>query len=313
MRLVTFLRLGEPRLGAVAGEQVIDLNAAYQHMQEQAGRPRARELAAALLPSDMVGFLAGGDSALAAARDVVDYVTSTEAAAFAGKGIVYSLKAVTLKAPVPRPTKLILVGLNYRDHAEEAKMKIPEEPTLFSKYAHSVIGPGEAIRIPKVSDKIDYEGEFAFVIGKGGKDIPREQALDHVVGYTIVHDVSCRDYQMRTGQWMIGKTFDTFATMGPYLVLKDEIPDPHNLDLSLRLNGVVMQHSNTKNLIFNTFDLIAYMSQVFTLEPGDVVSTGTPSGVGFARKPPVFLKPGDIVRIEISGLGVLENPVAAAE
>jgi|SRR5215813_849343 len=313
MRLVTFLRLGEPRLGAVAGEQVIDLNAAYQHLQERAGRLRARELAEAVLPADIVGFLAGGDSALAAAREVVEYVTNADGAAFVGKGFVYSLKAVTLKAPVPRPAKLILVGLNYRDHAEEAKMKIPEEPTLFSKYAQSVIGPGDAIRIPKVSDKIDYEGEFAFVIGKGGKDIPRERALDHVAGYTIVHDVSCRDYQMRTGQWMIGKTFDTFAPMGPYLVLKDEIPDPHNLDLSLRLNGVVMQHSNTKHLIFNTFDLIAYMSQVFTLEPGDVISTGTPSGVGFARKPPVFLKPGDIVRIEISGLGVLENPVAAAE
>ena len=312
MRLVTFLRLGEPRLGAVAGEQVIDLNAAYQHMQESAGTPRARELAAAVLPPDMVGFLASGDQALAAAREVVEHVTSMDRAALADKGIVYPLKAVTLKAPVPRPTKLILVGLNYRDHAEEAKMKIPEEPTLFSKYALSVIGPGEAIRIPKVSDKIDYEGEFAFVIGKGGKDIPRERALDYVAGYTIVHDVSCRDYQMRTGQWMIGKTFDTFAPMGPYLVLKDEIPDPHTLDLTLRLNGVVMQHSNTRNLIFNVYDLIAYMSQVFTLEPGDVVSTGTPAGVGFARKPPVFLKPGDTVRIEIAGLGALENPVAAA-
>ena len=312
MRLVTFLRLGEPRLGAVAGEQVIDLNAAYQHMQESAGTPRARELATAVLPPDMVGFLAGGDQALAAAREAVERMTSVDRAALADKGIVYPLQAVTLKAPVPRPTKLILVGLNYRDHAEEAKMKIPEEPTLFSKYALSVIGPGEAIRIPKVSDKIDYEGEFAFVIGKGGKDIPRERALDYVAGYTIVHDVSCRDYQMRTGQWMIGKTFDTFAPMGPYLVLKDEIPDPHTLDLTLRLNGVVMQHSNTRNLIFNVYDLIAYMSQVFTLEPGDVVSTGTPAGVGFARKPPVFLKPGDTVRIEIAGLGALENPVAAA-
>lgn len=313
MRLVTFLRLGEFRLGAVVDERVIDLNAAYRHFQESTHTPRAQELAAAVLPPDMLGFLEGGDPALVAAREVLQRVMSTDSAALADKGILYPLKAVTLKAPIPRPTKLILVGLNYRDHADEAKMKIPEVPTLFSKYASSVIGPGEAIRVPKVSDKIDYEGEFAFVIGKRGKDIPKERALDYVAGYTIMNDVSCRDYQMKTTQWMVGKTFDTFAPMGPYLVLKDEIPDPHNLDLTLRLNDQVMQHSNTKNLIFNVPDLIAYMSQVFTLEPGDVISTGTPSGVGFARKPPVLLKPGDAVQIEISGLGILENPVTAAE
>lgn len=313
MRLVTFLRLGEPRLGAVVGDQVIDLNAAYCLMQERKGRSRAREIATAVLPSGMVGFLSAGEDALVAARETIDYVATAEKGAFLGQGIVYGLKAVTLKAPVPRPPKLILVGLNYRDHAEEAKMKIPEEPTLFSKYPNVVIGPGEAIRIPKVSTQVDYEGEFAFVIGKGGKDIPKERAINHVAGYTIVHDVSCRDYQMRTGQWMIGKTFDTFAPMGPYLVMKDEIADPHTLELTTRLNGEVMQHSNTKHLIFNTFDLIAYMSQVFTLEPGDVISTGTPAGVGFARNPQVFLKPGDVVRIEIDGLGALENPLAAAE
>lgn len=313
MRLVTFLRLGESRLGAVVGEQVIDLNAAYQLMQERGGRARAREVAAAVLPSDMIGFLSVGAEAMAAARETIDYVTTAEKEAFLGQGIMYGVKAVTLKAPAPRPTKLILVGLNYRDHAEEAKMKIPEEPTLFSKYPNVVIGPGEAIHIPTVSNQIDYEGEFAFVIGKRGKNISKEEAIHYVAGYTIVHDVSCRDYQLRTGQWMIGKTFDTFAPMGPYLVLKDEIPDPHTLNLTTRLNGVVMQSSNTKHLIFNTFDLIAYMSQVFTLEPGDVISTGTPAGVGFARKPPVFLKPGDVVRIEIEGLGALENPIQATE
>ncbi|MGH7966518.1 MAG: fumarylacetoacetate hydrolase family protein [Candidatus Binatia bacterium] len=262
MRLVTFLRVGEPRLGAVANEQIIDLNAGYQYLQERANTPRARELAAAVLPPDILGFLAGGESALAAAREVVQHITGVDNAALTDKGIVYPLKTVTLKAPVPRPTKLILVGLNYRDHAEEAKMKTPEVPTLFSKYASSVIGPGEAIRVPKVSDKIDYEGEFAFVIGRRGKDIPKERAFDYVAGYTILNDVSCRDYQMKTTQWMVGKTFDTFAPMGPYLVLKDEISDPHNLDLTLRLNDQVMQHSNTRNLIFNVPDLIAYMSQV---------------------------------------------------
>jgi len=313
MRLVTFLRLGEPRLGAMVDEQVIDLNAAYWHFQKNAHTPRAQELAAAILPPDILGFLEGGESTLVAARETLRQVINADRLSLADKGILYPLKSITLKAPIPRPTKLILVGLNYRDHADEAKMKIPEVPTLFSKYASSVIGPGEKIRIPTVSDKIDYEGEFAFIIGRRGKNISKERALDYVAGYTIMNDVSCRDYQMKTTQWMVGKTFDTFAPMGPYLVLKDEIPDPHNLDLTLQLNGQVMQHSNTKNLIFNVPDLITYMSQVFTLEPGDVISTGTPSGVGFARKPPVLLKPGDTVRIEISSLGALENPVAAAE
>ncbi len=313
MRLVTFLRLGEPRLGAVVEDQVIDLNAAYQLMQERTGKQRVKEIAAAVLPADMVGFLSAGDDALKAASTTINYVTNADKGAFLGQGIVYGLKAVTLKAPVPRPPKLILVGLNYRDHAEEAKMKIPEEPTIFSKYPSVVIGPGDGIRMPKVSTQIDFEGEFAFVIGKRGKDIPKDKALDYVAGYTIVHDVSCRDYQMRTGQWMVGKTFDTFAPMGPYLVMKDEIPDPHTLNLTTRVNGVVMQSSNTKHLIFNTFDLITYISQVFTLEPGDVVSTGTPAGVGFARNPQVFLKPGDVVRIDIEGLGALENPIVAAE
>lgn len=313
MRLVTFLRLGDPRLGAVVDERVIDLNAAYRHFQKGAHTLRAQELAAAILPPDMLGFLEGGNPALMAAREVLQQVVNADSTALADKGILYPLKSVTLKAPVPRPTKLILVGLNYRDHADEAKMKIPEVPTLFSKYASSIIGPGETIRVPTVSDKIDYEGEFAFVIGKRGKNISKDRALDYVAGYTIMNDVSCRDYQMKTTQWMVGKTFDTFAPMGPCLVLKDEIPDPHSLDLTLQLNGQVMQHSNTRNLIFNVPDLIAYMSQVFTLEPGDVISTGTPSGVGFARKPPVLLKPGDTVRIEISGLGILENPVATAE
>ncbi|HVA40370.1 MAG TPA: fumarylacetoacetate hydrolase family protein, partial [Candidatus Binataceae bacterium] len=228
------------------------------------------------------------------------------------RGLARRAESVRLRAPVPRPPKFILVGLNYRDHAEEAGMKIPEVPTFFSKYSNCVIGPGDAIKIPKVSAMIDYEGEYAFVIGRAGRDIPSDRAMEYVAGYTIVNDVSCRDYQMKTGQWMIGKTFDTFAPMGPCLVTREEIPDPHSLELSLYLNGQRMQHSNTRNLIFKTGYLISFLSQVFTFEPGDVVSTGTPAGVGYTRKPPVFMKPGDRVRIEIEGLGALENPIEAA-
>ena len=313
MRLVTFE--DEPkryRLGAVADGVVVDLNAAYRALLEERGERRAGELAVEAVPPEMLAFLDAGDRAMNAASDALKLIARLGANGARERGLARPTESVRLRAPVPRPTKLILVGLNYRDHAEEAGMKIPEVPTIFSKYANCVIGPGDAIKIPKVSAMIDYEAEYAFVIGRAGRDIPPARAMDYVAGYTIVNDVSCRDYQMKTGQWMIGKTFDTFAPMGPHLVTRDEIADPHNLEISLNLNGQRMQHSNTRNLIFKTEYLIAFLSQVFTFEPGDVVSTGTPAGVGYARKPPVFMKAGDRVRVEVEGLGALENPVEDA-
>jgi 2-keto-4-pentenoate hydratase/2-oxohepta-3-ene-1,7-dioic acid hydratase in catechol pathway len=224
---------------------------------------------------------------------------------------VTPLASVKLLAPIPRPPKIICVGLNYRDHAIESNMEIPKVPTMFSKYATAVIGPGDPILLPRVSTKPDYEAEFAVIIGKGGRYIPSGLWQDHVFGYTNLNDVSARDYQMATSQWMIGKTFDTFAPMGPAIVSADEIVDPHNLDISLTINGETLQHSNTKNLIFRIPDLIEYLSAVFTLESGDVISTGTPAGVGFARKPPRFLQVGDDVVVRVAGLGELRNPVAA--
>jgi acylpyruvate hydrolase len=313
MRLVTFE--DEPkryRLGAFADGVVVDLNAAYRALLEERGERRAGELAGEAVPPEMLAFLDAGDRAMNAARDALKLIARLGADSARERGLARRAESVRLRAPVTRPTKLILVGLNYRDHAEEAGMKIPEVPTIFSKYSNCAIGPGEAIKIPKVSAMIDYEAEYAFVIGRAGRDIPPDRAMDYVAGYTIVNDVSCRDYQMKTGQWMIGKTFDTFAPMGPYLVTRDEIADPHNLEISLHLNGERMQHSNTRNLIFKTGYLIAFLSQVFTFEPGDVVSTGTPAGVGYARKPPVFMKAGDRVRVEVEGLGALENPVEDA-
>ncbi len=314
MHLVTFEDDSKrERIGAAgAGGLIIDLNAACRALLERRGELRAGERAAMMLPADMPAFLGAGQPAMNAARDALAFAHRLGEDEARERGLARRSESVRLRAPVPRPPKFILVGLNYRDHAEEAGMKIPEVPTFFSKYANTVIGPGDAIVIPKVSQMIDYEAEYAFVIGRGGRDIPPERAMDYVAGYTIVNDVSCRDYQMRTGQWMIGKTFDTFAPMGPYLVTKDDIPDPHALEIALDLNGRRMQHSNTRNLIFKSDYLIAFLSQVLTLEPGDVVSTGTPAGVGFARKPPVFMKPGDRVRIEVEGLGALENPVIAA-
>src|SRR6266436_6198131 len=224
---------------------------------------------------------------------------------------VESLAKVRLLAPILRPPKIICVGLNYRDHAMESNMEIPKVPTIFSKYGTAVIGPDEAIRLPRVSTKPDYEAEFAVIIGKGGRHIPGAKWQEHVFGYTNLNDVSARDFQMATTQWMMGKTFDTFAPMGPAIVSADEVPDPHALDIQMVINGEVLQSSNTAELIFKIPDLIEYLSGVFTLESGDVVSTGTPAGVGFSRNPPRWLRAGDDVVVRISGLGELRNPVVA--
>jgi len=223
----------------------------------------------------------------------------------------YSLGTVKLLAPIPKPRKLICVGLNYRDHALETGSEIPKVPTIFNKFATAVIGPGDNIVLPKVSKKPDYEAEFAFVVGKGGRHIKAEDWTKHIFGYTIVNDVSGRDYQRATTQWLMGKTFDTFAPMGPWIVTADSIPDPHNLDISLDINGETLQNSNTRELIFKIPDLLVFLSSVFTLEPGDIVSTGTPSGVGVARNPPRFLQPGDDVVVKIPAIGELRNPVVA--
>src|SRR5258708_4493401 len=228
-------------------------------------------------------------------------------------GAAFSLDSVTLLAPIPRPPKLICVGLNYRDHALESKMEIPKVPTIFAKLPTAVIGPGQPIVLPKNSTRPDYEAEFAVVIGRGGRHIPEARWREHVFGYTILNDVSARDFQLATSQWMIGKTFDTFAPIGPAIVTADEIEDPHHLRISLTLSGEVMQDSNTSNLIFKIPQLIAHLSSVFTLEPGDIIATGTPAGVGFARKPPRYLKAGDEVRITVEGIGELVNPVLAEE
>ena len=223
----------------------------------------------------------------------------------------YSLGTVKLLAPIPRPRKLICVGLNYRDHAIETGSEIPAVPTIFNKFATAVIAPGADIILPKVSKTPDYEAEFAFIIGRGGRHISADSWQDHVFGYTIINDVSARDYQRATTQWLMGKTFDTFAPMGPWIVTADKIPDPHNLDIRLEINGETLQNSNTRELIFKIPDLIAFLSSVFTLEPGDIVSTGTPAGVGVARNPPRFLQPGDDVVVKIPAIGELRNPVVA--
>ena len=212
-------------------------------------------------------------------------------------------------APVPRPGKIICVGLNYRDHAAEANMKIPEKPVLFSKFSTAVIAPGEPVVLPATSEKVDYEAELAVVIGRHAKNVTADRAYDYVLGYTAFNDVSARDFQFGDGQWQRGKSCDTFAPMGQTIVTADDVPDPHKLPIKLTLNGQTMQESNTDQMIFGVPALIEFISQTITLEPGDVIATGTPSGVGFARKPPVFLKPGDEMEVMIEGVSGVNNPV----
>uniref|UniRef100_A0A7C4QTT7 FAA hydrolase family protein n=1 Tax=Schlesneria paludicola TaxID=360056 RepID=A0A7C4QTT7_9PLAN len=219
----------------------------------------------------------------------------------------------SLAAPISDPGKVLCIGLNYRDHAVESGSPIPSEPVVFSKFSQAVIGPEATIVLPRVAHQVDYEAELVVVIGKAGKNIRREAAWQHVAGYTVGNDVSARDWQKGRpgGQWLLGKTPDTFAPIGPWLVTVDEIADPHALRIQLRLNGDTMQNSSTKELIFGIDQLISHISQLVTLQPGDLIFTGTPPGVGSARKPPVFLKPGDTIEVEIEGIGVLRNPVAA--
>jgi 2-keto-4-pentenoate hydratase/2-oxohepta-3-ene-1,7-dioic acid hydratase in catechol pathway len=225
----------------------------------------------------------------------------------------YPLANVTLHAPLTNPPRIFCIGLNYRDHAIESGMEIPKFPVVFFKMTPSIIGPGQAIVLPAITKEPDYEAEFAFVIGKGGFNIPASDAMNHVYGYTIINDVSARDIQFSTSQWSLSKSLPTFCPMGPAIVTADEIADPHALDVRLAIDGEVLQHSTTAELIFKIPALIEYISSITPLLPGDIVSTGTPYGVGLGRNPKRWLKPGETVTIAIEGLGELTNPVVGVE
>jgi 2-keto-4-pentenoate hydratase/2-oxohepta-3-ene-1,7-dioic acid hydratase in catechol pathway len=284
MRLATIQTPAGPRAAIQHGSRFIDLHATDSS-----------------LPASIRALLEGGDRLLRAATGVADHP----------KAVGYEADTVRLLAPVIDPPKIICIGLNYRDHAIEGGVPIPRDPVLFSKFTTALIGSGESIVLPPVSQEVDYEAELVLVVAKGGRFIKEAQGLDHLAGYTVGHDVSARDWQLKKDgkQWLAGKTFDTFAPVGPVLVTRDEVADPCALGIRLRLNGQTMQDSNTRQLIFSPAYLVAYISQVVTLQPGDLIFTGTPPGVGVARKPPVFLKGGDVVEVEIDGLGVLRNPV----
>jgi 2-keto-4-pentenoate hydratase/2-oxohepta-3-ene-1,7-dioic acid hydratase in catechol pathway len=289
MKLVTFESSGQIQLGALRS-----LNGRVKVFNLCQLDPR--------LSSDMIGFLNGGASSLSLAQQVL---------ASASPALGIDLAEVKLLAPLPQPGKLICIGQNYLEHAKESGASKAPYPIIFAKYNNSIIGPGESIVIPSVVKKPDYEGELAVVIGRRGRRIPEAEALSYVGGYMVLNDVSARDWQNRTSQWVIGKTCDTFCPIGPALVTADEIPNPQDLHVRTSINGEEMQNGYTGDMIFPVAVLIADMSRVMTLEPGDVIATGTPPGVGFARVPPRWLRPGDVVRIEVEKVGVLENPVVA--
>jgi 2-keto-4-pentenoate hydratase/2-oxohepta-3-ene-1,7-dioic acid hydratase in catechol pathway len=255
------------------------------------------------LPTSLKALLALGEAGLSKAAAV---------AAQAGT-VRFDPKTALHLAVIPDPQKIICLGLNYRDHAIESGMDIPPEPVLFSKYPSALIGHGSKIVLPAVSEQVDYEAELVIVVGRRARHVTQDEAMDYVAGFAVGHDVSARDWQLNKPgkQWMAGKTFDTFAPVGPVLVTRDEVPNPSALGIRLRLNGQTMQDSSTAQLIFDVPYTISYLSKIMTLEPGDLIFTGTPPGVGMARKPPVWMKPGDVVEVEIDGLGVLSNPVVA--
>ncbi len=309
MRLVTFTTNNEARLGALIDEQVIDLPGAYRVWQEtQNVAPLTNTF-----PESVLAFLQADTATRTLVTQVHAFATNHEhRIQLAQQNLVHAFEHVSLLPPISRPGKIVCLGHNYRRHVLEMGRQLPQYPVLFAKFANTLIGHRQPIVLPRVSQQVDYEAELALVIGRTGKDIPAtEEALAYLAGYMIFNDVSVRDFQKRTLQWLQGKTFDGSGPIGPALVTADEVNNPQALDLTLRLNGEVMQQANTSDFIFEIPTILSYISQIMTLEPGDIIATGTPAGVGDARTPQVFLKPGDVVQVTISELGTLENPVVA--
>lgn len=313
MKLITYSQNGFSRVGAFIpeNEQVVDLNYAYQAQLQVQGKYRYEQIAEAFVPAEMTAFLQGGKESIELAKEAVAYVLENEGS-FKHK-LVFAYDDVKVEAPVQAPGKIICVGHNYREHILEMGRQIPEHPVIFAKYANTIIGPQDDIPFFPISEQLDYEAEFTFVIGKQARNVSEDEALNYVAGYTIVNDVTYRDIQRRTLQWLQGKTVEGTAPMGPWLVTSDEITDPSGLEMVLTVNGEERQRTNTANQVFTTQKLVSFLSELMTLEPGDVILTGTPGGVGVARDPQVWLKDGDVVKIEIDQIGTLENKVSAVK
>ena len=309
MRLISFATKesdwASPRMGIISNSDGRDNG--YRLDCEKLFEPADR-------PSNPLAWFDTGERWFQRSRDTFERL-GRDASALAeahDKGWLVARQDAYWFAPVPRPGKIVCIGLNYRDHAAEFGLAIPEKPVIFSKFSSCVIAPGEPVVIPVGSEQVDYEAELAVVIGRRATRVSAEQAYDYVLGYTAFNDVTARDFQFGDVQWQRGKSCDTFAPMGQTIVTTDEIPDPHTLRITMTLNGTTMQDSHTSQLIFRVPQLIEFITASITLEPGDVIATGTGPGVGFARKPPVFLKAGDEMEVYIEKIGGLGNPVVAA-
>jgi acylpyruvate hydrolase len=318
MKLVTFESGGEDRVGAVKGRLMVDLGLAFDSLctgtlgLEQ--RPELQEavnlvLAGGASPRHMIDLLERGQAWRRALGEILEAAAASREPSRLPRGVFTPLEQVRLRAPLLRPGKIVCVGLNYESHRAEQGIKAPARPVFFLKSGNTICGPGDPIVLPPNSTEVDYEAEFAVVIGKRGKGITEERVFEHIAGFTNLNDVTARDMQHGDGQWFRGKSCDTFGPTGPCIVTADEIPDPHSLRISLTLNGRTMQDSNTQDLIFKIPFLVSYLSQSLTWEVGDLLSTGTPSGVGHYRMPPVYLKPGDTVSVTVERIGTLTNPV----
>lgn len=301
-KLVTYTSGDRPRLGAVQGDQIIDLAQANSVFPQDV--PSGDSWAAG-----SIAFLAAGAPAVQALKNIIENVSRLDAADARHGTLLVPLASVRLLPPIPVPPKIICVGRNYGKHAEEAGRPISEIPIIFARFAKTLVAPGDNVVVPHVSHQLDWEGELAVIIGKPGRYISRQNALDHVAGYSIFNDVTVRDYQFRITQYTAGKNFSHTGPFGPYLVLRDEITDPHALQITTTLNGEVVQSDNTSEMLFDIPAIIEHLSEFIDLEPGDVIPMGTPAGVGFTRKPPRFLRNGDVITVEIEGLGTLSNPV----
>ncbi|WP_127534097.1 fumarylacetoacetate hydrolase family protein [Paenibacillus kobensis] len=289
MKLLNFMKNGQVKLGVLTAAGVVDIEAAAQTFEIQ-------------VPSDIHELIEGGPAALAAASAV-----AAQAVEIRSDRYILPESTIQYAPSVTKPAKMICVGLNYRKHAEETNAPIPEYPILFNKFSNTLASHGDTVLLPKTSKEVDYEAELVIVIGKRAKDVPEEQALDYVFGYSNSNDLSARDLQMRTHQWMLGKCCDGFTPLGPYLVTADEIGDPNSLAIGCKVNGEVRQSSNTSDMIFNCKEIVSYISRHMTLEPGDIILTGTPEGVvlGYPVDKRVYLQDGDVVTIEIEKLGSL--------
>ena len=310
MKLLTYSINNQPlRLGILVGENtIVDPQQAYIELLTQNGQQRVNEIATALLPADPTEFIANGDLAVKNAQEAIAFALENAEQSSA----IYKIEKVQIGAPVLKPNKIICVGLNYKNHILEMKRDLPVHPVIFAKFATAIAGPNDEFPLnSNLTKKLDYEAELAFVIGKEGKDIPYENALDYVFGYTVANDITARDMQKRTIQWLQGKTLDKSLPLGPVLVTKDEIPNPHSLDISLTVNDEVRQSSNTEQLLFNVNHLVEFLSGIVKLEPGDIVLTGTPGGVGEAQNK--FLQDGDIVKVEIAGIGAIETTIVEVD